>query len=408
MLVHELRKPLKRRSLGERLWEKRPGVFSLSVFALLLTFAGFAIWAVRTPYPFAGEPVLVMNVPPVQEMTTGSTDKAEDATPSEQGKTEAAEEQAAIPDTGPDPDVSQEAEDDSGVRIIRPQDQQVVETDSAIIFEPRRTLTAAPIAAVSEQGPYGVLPKIGANNKKPASVYARSASQQVLSSDVPKIAIVLGGMGLNADLTKQASQDLPGEITFAFAPYGENLQAQVNKVRASGHEVMLQLPMEPFGYPAVNPGPKTILSNADANTNLDALAWHMGRFAGYVGIVNYMGGKILGEPQMLRPIFAELKKRGLIFLGDGTASRNMAGDVGRILGLPVRSASVIIDANPSADAIAAQLAQLEEAARQSGFAIGTGTGLDVTISSVSQWAKTLADRGVVLIPVSAAFKGRAS
>ena len=226
--------------------------------------------------------------------------------------------------------------------------------------------------------------------------------------DQPKIAIVLGGMGLNADLTKQAIADLPGEITFAFAPYGEDLQAQVNKARAGGHEVMLQLPMEPFGYPAVNPGPKTILVDADINTNLDALAWHMGRFAGYTGVVNYMGARLLSEPQPLKPVLAELKRRGLIFLGDGSAARNMSGEVGKTIGLPVRSAGSIIDGNPDPQAIAAQLTQLEQDARQNGIAIGSGTGLDVTIEAVNQWAKSLAERGVVLIPVSAAYKGRSS
>ncbi len=395
---NELRKPLKRRSVWQRLWLRRPGLLPVTAWAAGLAFVALAIWAIRTPYPFAGEPVLVMTVPTAQEMTTGSTSKPGDAAAPAGEEVAIAEEEEPIADTGEDPDI----------KIIRPRDQEVTETDSAIIVAPRRTLAAAPIASVSEQGPYGILPKIGANNKKPSAVYARRASQQAMMEDQPKIAIVLGGMGLNADLTKQAIADLPGEITFAFAPYGEDLQAQVNKARAGGHEVMLQLPMEPFGYPAVNPGPKTILVDADINTNLDALAWHMGRFAGYTGVVNYMGARLLSEPQPLKPVLAELKRRGLIFLGDGSAARNMSGEVGKTIGLPVRSAGSIIDGNPDPQAIAAQLTQLEQDARQNGIAIGSGTGLDVTIEAVNQWAKSLAERGVVLIPVSAAYKGRAS
>ena len=94
---------------------------------------------------------------------------------------------------------------------------------------------------------------------------------------------------------------MPGEVTFAFAPYGENLQAQVNTARAQGHEILLQLPLEPFGYPAANPGPKTLMTSAGGDANLDALIWHMGRFAGYVGITNYMGGRFLSEAQALAP-----------------------------------------------------------------------------------------------------------
>jgi hypothetical protein len=369
---------------------------------LLAGMVSVTVWAIRTPYPFAGEPVLVMAVPPAQEMTTGSVSKAPDQAEAEQPvAVEAAE---PIGDDEPIPDIGEEPD----IKIVRPRAQDVVETDSAIIVAPRRSLPPAPIAAVSEQGPYGILPKVGANNKKPSAVYARKASQQSMLGDAPKIAIVLGGMGLNSDLTRQAIAELPGEITFAFAPYGDDLQAQVNKARAGGHEVMLQLPMEPFGYPAVNPGPKTILADADVNSNLDALAWHMGRFAGYTGIVNYMGARLLSEPQPLKPILSEIKRRGLIFLGDGSVARNMAGEVGGSLGLPVRTAGVIIDANPEPQAIAAQLSQLEDLARADGVAIASGTGLAVTIDALGQWSKTLADRGIVLIPVSAAYKGRQS
>jgi hypothetical protein len=397
MFGQELRKPLKRRSLWQRLWVKRPGLLPVTATGLAMLFAGLVVWILRTPYPFAGEPVLVMAVPPAQEMATGSVSKTEEQ-PAPPAEEDMANVEDPIPDTGEEP----------GVKIIRPGEQEVTETDSAIIVTPRRSLPPAPIATVAEDGPYGVLPKIGPNNKRPSAVYARAAGQQAMLSDTPKIALVLGGMGLNTSLTQRAMKELPGEITFAFAPYGEDLQTQVNRARANGHEVMLQLPMEPFGYPAINPGPKTLLSESDTNSNLDSLSWHMGRFAGYTGIVNYMGGKVLSEPQVLRPVLAEIKRRGLIFLGDGTVTRNMAGEVGRRIGLPVRSASVIIDANQDPEAIAAQLEELEQQARQNGIVIGSGTGLDVTIDAVGRWAKGLADRGIVLIPVSAAYKGRAS
>ena len=41
-----------------------------------------------------------------------------------------------------------------------------------------------------------------------------------------------------------------------------DLQEQVNKARAGGHEILLQVPMEPVGYPGTNPGPRTLLSDA--------------------------------------------------------------------------------------------------------------------------------------------------
>jgi uncharacterized protein len=66
----------------------------------------------------------------------------------------------------------------------------------------------------------------------------------------------------------------------------------------------------------------------------------------------------------------------------------------------------VIDTEPNTDAINQALGLLEEEAKTNGMAIGTGSGLDVTIKAVAEWAKAAADRGIVIIPASAAFKGR--
>ena len=87
-------------------------------------------------------------------------------------------------------------------------------------------------------------------------------------------------------------QQLPPDVTLAFAPYAPNLEAQIAEARAAGHEVILQLPMEPNGYPANDPGPHTLLANATAEDNIQRLHWLLSRFSGYVGVTNYMGAKL--------------------------------------------------------------------------------------------------------------------
>jgi uncharacterized protein len=378
----ELRQPLKKRGLFERLWANRPSALQAASLAAALVFSSVIVWAVRTPYPNAGEPVVTLALPPAEVMTA-STDK-------------------------PPATVDDDAEADPvAAEAPPPEEDQVIQTQASIIVAPHRALAPAPIAAVTEEGPYGPLPRIG-NGKRPLTVYARSVPANLIMSDEPKIAIVLGGMGLNDELTRRAIRDLPGDVSFAFAPYSENLQRIVDKARSSGHEVLLQVPLEPFGYPASNPGPKTLLADSNATANLDALMWHMGRFAGYVGIVNYMGGRFITEPNALRPIFAEMKKRGLLFLEDGTSNRSATDDVGKIVGLPVRRAHTVIDGKADAASIAAALAALESEAHAKGVAIGIGSGLPTTIDMVAQWARTLGDRGIILIPVSAAYRGRSS
>ncbi len=72
---------------------------------------------------------------------------------------------------------------------------------------------------------------------------------------------------------------LPGEFTLAFAPYGRDLEAQVMRARRDGHEILLQVPMEPFDFPDSDPGPHTLRASGAAKDNIERLHWLMTRFS---------------------------------------------------------------------------------------------------------------------------------
>ncbi|MFW6076307.1 MAG: divergent polysaccharide deacetylase family protein, partial [Hyphomicrobiales bacterium] len=273
-----------------------------------------------------------------------------------------------------------------------------------LVLPRERPVPPGPVRAVSEDGPFGPLPRVASDGRTPFEVYAAAVPDSVLNSDRPRIAIVLGGMGLNPKLTRQALRDLPGAVTLAFAPYGDSVQTLAQEARAGGHEVMLHLPMEPFGYPAVDPGPKTLRAGDGAEANAENLSWLLSRFAGYAGVMNYMGARLSSDEAALRPVLDEISRRGLVYLDTGSSSRSLVRRVGRDVDMPVRRAQVIDDA--SFDDIKRRLARLEEEAHRTGFAIGSGTGLPVTIDAVQSWARRLADRGIDLVPASAIFKRR--
>ncbi|WP_421693286.1 divergent polysaccharide deacetylase family protein [Aestuariivirga sp.] len=391
-----MRRPLKRLSLRQRLWARRPGAFAASAIALLCLFGAGGVALSLIPRPFAGEPVLVAAIPEEAELVTSSTTVAEDPPAPAEAAPEDVIDQSAVEIQGGEP-LDQ-------APVAEPAYQQ----EAAIYVAMHRPLKKAPIDAVSEKTKDGVLPRIGKNGKKPFNVYSQVTPLAVTSSGRPKITLILGGMGLNPKLTQKAIDLLPGDVTLGFAPYGENLQAQVNKARAQGHEVLLQVPMEPVGYPGTNPGPNTLLSDAAPEKNLEALKWHMSRFAGYSGITNYMGSRLLSTEDALQPVLKELKSRGLVYLEDSSVSLSISPKVGNDLRLPMQRAEMVIDAEPTAAAITAALDKLEQQAAADGSAIATGSGLDVTIETVAEWAKTLQEKGILLVPVSTAYKGRAT
>jgi uncharacterized protein len=396
----ELKQPLRRRGLGDRLWAKRPSVLSCAYVGIAVSFGGAGIWAINQPMPFAGEPIVVVSVPPAKVVaSTASTTPADGAStetdvPAEQDVAEA-----------PPPDLEQVGDD--AVVVEKPIEQDTYQQDAAVVVSPRRPLTPAPQMKITEVSNYGRLPRIGKNGEKASKVYERTTSLNVIHSDAPKIAILLGGMGLNEKLTQRAIKELPADVTLAFAPYGNNLQEQVNRARAEGHEVFLQVPLEPIGFPANNPGPKTLSGDASEAENIDALRWHLSRFSGYAGVVNYMGSRYLSMPKAIKPFLVELKQRGVLFLEDGSMALSATEGTARAMQLPIKRAKVVIDSDPNPQAITAALTLLEEEATGTGFAIGTGTGLDVTIDTVKEWAKAAAERGIILVPITASYKGRA-
>lgn len=392
----ELRQPLRKRSLKERLWSRRPSAFAATAVALAALMTVGGIWAARIPYPHAGEPIVTAAIPPAEELTTASTDSADQPDGTAKPAEDVIDENAAVADAP--------AEDVETVTEPEP----AYKNEAAIYISPNRPLKKAPVDKVTENSPDGPLPRISDNGRKPFDVYSQVTPLAVSTSARPKITILLGGMGLNARLTDRAIKELPGDISFGFAPYGDNLQEQVNRARGRGHEIMLQVPMEPVGYPGNNPGPNTILTDATEDANLTALRWHMSRFAGYSGVTNYMGARLLVTEEAMKPMMKELKKRGLVYFEDATVNLTLSPKVVQQLRLPMQRATMVIDSDPTAPAIAEALQKLEAEAVANGSAIGTGSGLEVTIDTVAEWAKGLQEKGILLVPVSAAYKGRAT
>jgi len=213
---------------------------------------------------------------------------------------------------------------------------------------------------------------------------------------------VVGGLGIGAAGTADALRKLPVAVTLAFAPYGGDLERQVARARADGHELLLQVPMEPFEYPDNDPGPQTLLSSLDAGQNTDRLHWLMSRFQGYVGISNFMGARFTASEQALAPVLRETAKRGLIYLDDGSSLRSLASQIAGANNLAFAKADIVIDAVPNPADVDRALTRLETMARERGIAIGVASALPVSVEHIAKWAKAAESAGVLLVPITAA------
>jgi uncharacterized protein len=403
--------------LGQRQSRRRPAIRIrvpyVIVGALALFLGSFVLWAAIGDDPLGGEPIAVVPVhlPAAASATPAPHQSAE--APGGPGRYDG-------PAQGSPPNPVQKAEQ---VKAAEPPNgTTTINIINGMTGSRQEVTIPAPAAAGNAAVPnisapadpkfvemtaQGPVPKIAADGVRPADAFAQPAKALAGKPDAPRIALIVGGLGVSAKTTSEAIAQLPGPVTLGFVPYGGDA-ALVARARASGHEILLQVPMEPFSYPDNDPGPQTLLTSLAPPQNLDRLHWVMSRFQGYVGVINMMGARFTASEQSFAPILNEVANRGLIFVDDGSNPRSVAGRIAGAGNLPFAKAEVIVDSVPTPAEIDRALGRLETEAREHHVAVGIASALPASIDHIAKWAKTAASRGVILVPITAVARRQES
>ncbi len=390
--VDDLSTPLGQETVRQKRRFRLPftGMQALAVVLglFLVTFAGFAIF---NDNPFGGEPIarvaLRQATPAGEKSAMASSAAAEHGAKS-----------AARPDATGERKTVTIIDGSSGARH-----DVTISGDAADKAE----ATAAPamMAGIDqrllEKSRYGMIPVVS-DGLKPFTVYAADADR-AKAAKMPAVAIVIGGLGVGAAKTADAIMKLPAAVTLAFTPYGSDPGKLAERGRAQRHEILLQVPMEPFDYPDNDPGPQTLLTTLSPEQNLDRLYWHLSRFQGYAGIANFMGGRFVVTDAVMQPIIREAAKRGLGYFDDGAAPRSVAPSLAAAQAMPFARADVAIDAVPTAAEIDRALLRLENLAKEGGTAVGIASALPISIERIGLWIKALDSHGIMLVPLTTAM-----
>lgn len=260
-------------------------------------------------------------------------------------------------------------------------------------------LAPAPDPGLVEQSPDGLLPRIGTDGRQPWQAYARPFNANEAR---PRVAIVLASLGLSSAATESAIQGLPGGVTLTFQPYADNLQQWINLARAAGHEVLINLPLEPLDYPTNDPGPQALFTAFEQTENLERLNWALSRVTGYVGVSTHMGSRFTTSREAMAPVIEVLHQRGLLFFDTRSSARSVATALATEIGVPRAINDRFLDAREvSRTTIDARLAEIERIAREVGVSVAVGQAYPVTIERIREWVQTLEGKGLVLTPISA-------
>jgi len=261
---------------------------------------------------------------------------------------------------------------------------------------PSTTPPAEILKSLIDKTEFGALPKIASDGTKPWKYYSKPL---VIKDKKPMISIIVTGVGTNKNTSEQALR-LPEAINLSFSVYSKDLHSWMTAARISGHETMLDLPMEASNYPVSDPGPLGLLVSKDQPENETKIKKLMARDAGYVGFLTPQDEAFLGNNELFKSLLQVLSGRGLMLVVGRQPAKNETKDIIEQGNTASIVADTLIDEELSQTGIDARLSLLEQIAKQNGYAVGIARSYPITIKQLNMWADKSEENGFNLVPVS--------
>jgi polysaccharide deacetylase 2 family uncharacterized protein YibQ len=219
----------------------------------------------------------------------------------------------------------------------------------------------------------------------------------------PKIAIVIDDLGGENKISQELLHwDAP--ITFSILPFTPYSKTLAEKAHRRGKEIILHLPMEPLGYPQVRPGEGVLLQEMDEARLLDQLLKDIETVPYIKGVSNHMGSRLMEDPEKIRIVFSELKRRGLFFLDNRTTPQSVGLQVAQAIGLRAKERTLFIDHSSDEGEIKQKLEQLIQFSLSTGKAIGIGHPHPSTLKSLNEMIPKMKEKGIEVVPLSAVME----
>ena len=153
---------------------------------------------------------------------------------------------------------------------------------------------------------------------------------------------------------------LPQTVTFAIMPGYANSVPTMDRAHAQGRESIVHVPMEPIGYPQVNPGKGAILVQMSEQEIRKTLTKHLDQLPLCIGINNHMGSFATTEKDVMHHVMQVLKERNKLFLDSRTSNVSVAYSEAQKAHIPAFRNHIFLDAPNISDAnMDAKIQQLQ-------------------------------------------------
>jgi len=184
------------------------------------------------------------------------------------------------------------------------------------------------------------------------------------------VAIVIDDFGYEPTIEKFIECGII--ITPAILPQERYSTLLAEKFRQQNITYLIHLPMEPIGYPKINPGKAALLVGMPKEIVEKKVNQAIKSVPGAFGISNHMGSRYTASVKDLSILLPLVKKNQLVFLDSHTNPRSMAARVARNFSLPVMVNDIFLDNEDSEAAISRQMERLKVIARRKKSTVAIG------------------------------------
>ena len=222
--------------------------------------------------------------------------------------------------------------------------------------------------------------------------------EKIKTGKLPRIAFIIDDIGYDTGLA-MSFLNLEIPVCLSILPDAPHSREIAAATVSKGGELLLHLPMEPKGYPEVDPGKDALMTSMDRETIQQIVNKQIIKFPGLKGVNHHMGSLFSEDSIRMKHVLDEIKRHNLFYIDSRTTTRTVAYKVARALGVPAAEKSLFIDNDLSEEALKYHMERLLGIARYKGKAIGIGHPHRETFFILKKYSEQLKEKYHV-VPVS--------
>jgi polysaccharide deacetylase 2 family uncharacterized protein YibQ len=180
-----------------------------------------------------------------------------------------------------------------------------------------------------------------------------------------------------------------------------NSRALAQEAFEKGKEVMLHMPMEPYGFPEKNPGKGALLMSMNERELHQRIEENLEALPFVRGVNNHMGSRFMEDDQRVSILMEELRERELYFLDSRTTAKTVGYGAAKKVGIKTGQRNLFLDNDSNDEAeIRRNIQELAKIAKAEGKAIAIGHPHPSTIKSLREMIPRLRESGIQIVPLS--------